>query len=89
MAPKTKKDTTKTVKSAVPPGDENVKVENIADATVGDNFPSGKSVKGKQNKNDNLADEDAGHIEESGFNTRREHHEIPSNSLPRDRAAEH
>ena len=70
-------------------GDENVKMENIADATVGDNFPSAKPVKGKQNEKDNTADEDAGHTEENGFNARREHHEIPSNSLPRDRAAEH
>ena len=66
-----------------------MKKENIADATVGDNIPSAKPVKGKQNEKDNLADEDAGHTEENGFNTRREHHEIPSNSLPRDRAAEH
>ena len=70
-------------------GDENVKVENIADATVGDDFPSAKPVKGKQNEKDNLADEDTGHTQENGFNTRREDHEIPSNSLPRDRAAEH
>ena len=73
----------------VPLGDENVKMENIADATVGDNFPSAKPVKGKQNEKDNPADEDAGHTEENGFNTRREHHEIPSNLLLRDRAAEH
>ena len=73
----------------VPLGDENVKMENIADATVGDNFPSARPVKAKQNKKDNLAKEDAGHTEENGFNIRREHHEIPSNSLPRDRAAEH
>ena len=91
MAPKKKK--VKSVEEKVgevdvPLGDENVKKENIDDATVGDN-PSAKSVKGKQNENDNLADEDAGHIEENGFNTRREHHEIPSNSLPRDRAAEY
>ena len=92
MAPKKKR--VKSVEEKVwevdvPPGDENVKKENIADATVGDNFPSAKPVKGKQNEKDNLADEDAGHTEENGFNTRREHHEIPSNSLPRDRAAEH
>ena len=74
----------------VPLGDQNVKMENIADATVGDNFPSAKPVKkGKQNEKDNIADEDASHTEENGFNTRREHHEIPSNLLPRDRAAEH
>ena len=73
----------------VPLGDENVKMENIADATVGDNFPSAKPVKGKQNEKDNPADEDTSHTEEHGFNTRREHREIPSNSLPRDRAAEH
>ena len=92
MAPKKKK--VKSVEEKVgefdvPLGDENVKMENIADATVGDNFPSAKPVKGKQNEKDNLADEDAAHTEENGFNTRREHHEIPSNSLPRDRAAEH
>ena len=73
----------------VPLGDQNVKMENIADATVGDNFPSAKPVEGKQNEKDNLADEDAGHTEENGFNTTREHHEIPSNLFPRDRAAEH
>ena len=103
MAPKRKKCIPKKVPSVtenvgevdVPPGDENVlnvkmdEMENIPDATVGDNFPSSKPVKGKQNEKDNLADEDAGHTEEDGFNTRREHHEIPSNSLPRDRAAEH
>ena len=75
-----------------PLGDQNVEMENIADATVGDNFPSAKPVEGKQNEKDNLADEDAGHTEENGFNTTREHHEIPSNLLcllPRDRAAEH
>ena len=95
MAPKTKKGIPKKVQSVkenvgevdVPPGDENVKMENIADATVGDN-PSANPVKGKQNEKDNLANEDAGHIEEHGFNTRREDHETPSNSLPRDRAAE-
>ena len=73
----------------VPLGDENVKMENTAEATVGDNFPSAKPVKGKQNEKDNPADEDTSHTEEHGFNTRREHREIPSNSLPRDRAAEH
>ena len=92
MAPKKKK--VKSVEEKVgevdvPLGDENVKMENIADATVGDNFPSVKPVKGKQNEKDNLADEEAGHTEENGFNTRREHHEILSNLLPRDRATEH
>ena len=92
MAPKKKR--VKSVEEKVwevdvPPGDKNVTKENIADATVGDNFPSAKPVKEKENEKDNLADEDAGHTEENGFNTRREHHEIPSNSLPRDRAAEH
>ena len=33
-----------------------MKMENIAHATVGDNFPSAKPVKGKQNEKDNLAD---------------------------------
>jgi len=97
MAPKTRKGIPKKVTSVkesvrevdVPLRDENVKKENIADATVGDNFPSAKPVKEKQNEKDNLADEDAGHTEENGFNTRREQHEIPSNSLPRDRAADH
>ena len=93
MAPKKEKGIPKKVKCVkenvwevnVPRGDENVKIETVApDATVGDNFPSAKPV-----EKDNLADEDAGHTEENGFNTRREHHEIPSNSLPRDRAAEH
>ena len=93
MAPKKEKGIPKKVKSVkenvwevnVPPGDENVKIETVApDATVGDNFPSAKSV-----EKDNLADEDAGHTEENGFNTRREHHEILSNLLPRDRATEH
>ena len=73
----------------VPLGDQNVKMESIADATVGDHFPSAKPVEGKQHEKDNLADEDAGHTEENGFNTRRERHEIPSNLLPRDRAAEY
>ena len=73
----------------VPLGDENVKMENTADATVGDYFPSVKPVKGKQNEKDNLADEEAGHTEENGFKTRREHHEILSNLLPRDSATEH
>ena len=90
MAPKKEKNIPKKVKSVkenvwevnVPPGDENVKIENVADAT--DNFPSAKPV-----EKDNLADEDAGHTDENGLNTRREHHEIPSNLLPRDRAAEH
>ena len=92
MAPKKKK--VKSVEEKVeevdvPLGDENVKMENIADATLGDSFPSAKPVKGKQNEKDNTVDEDAGHTEENGFNARREHHEIPSNSLPSDRAAEH
>ena len=90
MAPKPKKGKSgkeNVQEGDVPPEDENVKVENIADATVGDNFPSAKPVKGKQNEKEKLADEGAGHTEENGFNTRREHHEIPSNSLPRDRAA--
>ena len=73
----------------VPLGDQNVKMESIADATVGDHFLSAKPVEGKQHEKDNLADEDAGHTEENGFNTRRERHEIPSNLLPRDRAAEY
>ena len=73
----------------VPLGAENVKKEIIPDATVADNFPSAKPVKGKQNEKDNTLDEDAGHTEENGFNTGREHHEIPSILLPRDRAAEH
>ena len=73
----------------VPLGAENVKKKIIPDATVADNFPSAKPVKGKQNEKDNTLDEDAGHTEENGFNTGREHHEIPSNLLPRDRAAEH
>ena len=80
MAPKKKKVRSveeKVGEFDVPLGDENVKMENIADA------------KAKRNKKDNLAKEDAGHTEENGFNIRREHHEIPSNSLPRDRAAEH
>ena len=97
MAPKTKKGILKKVESVnenvwevdVPPGDENVKMENIPDETVGDNFPSAKPDKGKQSEKDNPADEDAGHTKENGFNTRREHNEIPSNSLPRARAAEH
>ena len=103
MAPKTRKCIPKKVQSVkenvgevdVPPGDENVlnvkmdEMENIPDATVGDNLPSAKPVKGKQNENDNTVDEDAGHTEENGFNTRREHHENPSNSLPSNRAAEH
>ena len=91
MAPKTKKcipkEEVKSVKESVREVD--VKKKNIADATVGDNFSSAKPVKGKQNEKDNLADEEAGHTEENRFNTRREDHEIPSNSLPRDRAAEH
>ena len=73
----------------VPLGAENVKKNIIPDAAVADNFPSAKPVKGKQNKNDNTVDEDAGHTEENGFNARREHHDIPSNSLPSDSAAEH
>ena len=73
----------------VPLRDENVNKAIIPDATVGDNFLSTKLVKGKQNEKGNTGDEDADHAEENGFNTRREHHEIPSNSLPRDRAAEH
>ena len=91
MAPKKKKVKSgeeKVEEVEVPLGDENVEMENIADATVGDN-PSAKPVKGKQNEKDNRVDEDAGHTEENGFNIRREHHETPSNSLPRDRAAEH
>ena len=88
MAPKKK--IVKSVEEKVGEVDvENVKKKNIADATVGDNFPSAKPVKGKQKEKEILPDEDAGHTEENGFNTRREHHEIPSNSLPRDRAAEH
>ena len=92
MAPKKKKVTSveeKVEEVDVPLGDENVKMENIADATVGDSFPSAKPVKGKQNEKDNTLDEDASHTEENRFNIRREHHETPSNSLPRDRAAEH
>ena len=73
----------------VPLGNENVKMENIADETVEDNFPSSKPVKGKQNEKDNPADEEAGHTKESGFTTRREEHKIPSKSLLRARAAEH
>ena len=92
MAPKKKK--AKSVEENVgevdvPLGDENVEMENIADATVGDNFPSAKPVKGKQNEKDNRVDEDAGHTEGNGFDIRREHHENLSNSLPTDRAAEH
>ena len=92
MAPKKKK--VKSVEEKVgevdvPLGDENVKMENIAEATCGDNFPSAKPVKGKKNEKDNPADEIASHTEEHGFNTRREHRKIPKNSLPRDRAAEH
>ena len=91
MAPKTKKcipkEEVNSVKESVREVD--VKKKNIADATVGDNFSSAKPVKGKQDEKDNLADEDTGHTEENRFNTRREAHEIPSNSLPRDRAAEH
>ena len=91
MAPKKKK--VKSVEERVeevdvPLGAENVKKDIIPDATVADNFPSAKPVKGKENENDNTVDEDAGHTEENGFNARREHHE-PSNSLPSDRAAEH
>ena len=92
MAPKPKKGMSvkENVREVgVAPGDENVKVQNIADATVGNSFPPAKPVKGKQNETDNLADEDAGLTEENGFNTRREHREIPANSLPRDIAAEH
>ena len=72
MAPKKRK--VKSVEEKVgevdvPLGDENVKMENIADETVGDDFPSAKPVKkGKQNEKDNLAGEDAGHTEENGFN---------------------
>ena len=88
MAPKKKN--VKSVEEKVGEVDvENVKNKNIADATVGDNFSSAKLVQGKQNEKDNTAGEDAGPAEENGFNARREHHEIPSNSLPRDRAAEH
>ena len=97
MAPKSRKGIPTEVKSVkesvrkvdVPLGDENVGKKNIADATVGDNFPSAKPVKRKQNEKDNLADGDAGHTEENGFNTGGEQREMPSNSLPRDKAAEH
>ena len=91
MAPKKKKVKSveeKVTEVDVPLGGENVKMENIADTTVGDN-PSANPVKGKQNEKDNLANEDASHTEEHEFNTRGEDHETPSNSLPRDRAAEH
>ena len=92
MAPKKKKGKSveeKVEEADVPLGDENVNKAIIPDATVGDNFPSAKLVQGKQNEEDNTADEDAGHAEDNGFNARREHHEISSNSLPRDTAAEH
>ena len=89
MAPEsaTKRKKGNSVEKKVGEGDENVKMENNPDGTVGD-----KPDKGNQNEKDNPADEgheDAGHRKKNGFNTRREHNEIPSNSLLRGRAAEH
>ena len=80
----TKRKTGSSVERTVGEGNENVRMENNPDATVGD-----KPDNGNQNDKDNPADEDAGHTKKNGFNTGREYNEIPSNSLLRDRAAEH